>query len=124
MDVDAFAKTKGSKKGGKGKDKGSKSKKFDGNFWCGACGHMMEDCQKKASGKPQASKSPRGPVQCQSRSSPEVGTSTVSRVHMPDHDPGGSRPVKRFMIFGKVSASKRSGDTGLALPAETFQDPW
>ena len=72
MDVDAFAKTKGSKKGGKGKDKGSKSKKFDGNFWCGACGHMMEDCQKKASGKPQASKSPRGPVQCQSRSSPEV----------------------------------------------------
>ena len=60
MDVDAFAKAKGGKKGGKGKDKGSKSKKFDGNFWCGACGHMMEDCQKKASGKPQASKSPRG----------------------------------------------------------------
>ena len=89
-----------------------------------ACGHMMEDFQKKASGKPQASKSPRGPVQCQSRSSPEVGTSTVSRVHMPDHDPGGSRPVKRFTIFGKVSASKRSGDTGLAHPTETFQDPW
>ena len=124
MDVDAIAKTKGGKKGGKGKDKGSKSKTFDGNFWCGACGHMMEDCQKKASGKPQASKSPRGRVQCQSRTSPEVGTSTVSRVHMPDHDPGGSRPVKRFMIFGKVSAGKRSGDTGLALSAETFQGPW
>ena len=26
---------------------------------------------------------------------------------MPDHDPGGSRPVKRFMIFGKVSANER-----------------
>ena len=39
MDVDALAKTKGGKKGGIGKDKGSKSKKFDGNcFWSGA--HM------------------------------------------------------------------------------------
>ena len=32
--VDALAKTKGGKKGGKGKEKGEKSKKFDGNrFW-------------------------------------------------------------------------------------------
>ena len=63
MDVDALAKTKkGGKKGGKGKDKGSKSKKCDGDcFWCGAYGHMMEDCQEKAAGKPQAPKSPRGP---------------------------------------------------------------
>ena len=42
--------------------KGGKSKKFEGNcFWCGACGHMMEDCQKKAAGKPQVPRSPRGP---------------------------------------------------------------
>ena len=54
MDVDALAKTKG------GKDKGGKSKKFEG-FWCGAYGRMMEDCQKKAVGKPQVPKSPRGP---------------------------------------------------------------
>ena len=34
----------------------------EGNcFWCGAYGHMMEDCQKKAPGKPQVPKSPRGP---------------------------------------------------------------
>ena len=58
MDVDALAKTKG----GKGKDKGGKSKKFEGNcFWCGAYGHMMEDCQEKAAGKPQVPKSRRGP---------------------------------------------------------------
>ena len=51
MDVDTLAKTKGGKKGGKGKDKGGKSKKFEGNcFWCGAYGHMMADCQKKAAG--------------------------------------------------------------------------
>ena len=45
MDVDALAKTKGGKKGGKGKEnKGNKSKKFDVNcFWCGTYGHM-EDC--------------------------------------------------------------------------------
>ena len=61
MDVDALAKTKGGKKGGKGKDKGGKSKKFEGNcFWCGAFGHMMEDCRKKAAGKPKAIQSPRG----------------------------------------------------------------
>ena len=37
MDVDAFAKTKGGKKGGKGKDKEPEAKKFDGGcFWCGA----------------------------------------------------------------------------------------
>ena len=51
MDVDALVKTKGGKKGGKGKDKGGKSKKFEGIcFWCGAYGHMMEDCQQKAKG--------------------------------------------------------------------------
>ena len=62
MDVDALAKTKGGKKGGKGKDKGGKSKKFEGDcFWCGAYGHMMEDCQKNAAGKPQVPKSPRRP---------------------------------------------------------------
>ena len=62
MDVDALAKTKGGKKGGKEKDKGGKSKKFEGNcFWCGAYGHMMEDCQKNVAGKPQVPKSPRGP---------------------------------------------------------------
>ena len=62
MDVDGFPKTKGGKKGGKGKDKGGKSKNFEGNcFWCGAYGHMMEDCQKNAAGKPQVPKSPRGP---------------------------------------------------------------
>ena len=41
MDVDALAKTKGGKKGGKAKDKGGKSRKFEGNcFWCGANGHI------------------------------------------------------------------------------------
>ena len=61
MDVDALAKSKGGKKGGKGNDKGGKSKKFEGNcFWCGEYGHMLEDCQKKAAGKPQVPKSPRG----------------------------------------------------------------
>ena len=61
-DVDALAKTKGGKKGGKEKVKGGSSKKFEGNcFWCGAYGHMMEDCQKKAAGKPQVPTSPRGP---------------------------------------------------------------
>ena len=62
MDVDALAKTKGRKRGGKVKDKGGRSKKFEGTcFWCGVYGHMMEDCQKKAAGKPQVPKSPRGP---------------------------------------------------------------
>ena len=43
--ADALAKTKGGKKAGKGKDKGGKPKKFEGNcFWCGSCGHMMQDC--------------------------------------------------------------------------------
>ena len=61
MDIDALAKTKGGKKGGKGKDKESMSKKFDGNcFWCGAHSHRMEDCQKKVVGMPQAPKSLRG----------------------------------------------------------------
>ena len=45
--------------GGKGERHGGKSKKLEGNcFWCGACGHMMEDCPKKAAGKPQVPKSP------------------------------------------------------------------
>ena len=61
MDVDALANTKGGKKGGKGKDKESMSKKFDGNcFWCGAHSHRMEDCQKNVVGMPQAPKSLRG----------------------------------------------------------------
>ena len=60
MDVDALAKSKGGKKGGKVEDKGGKSKKFEGNsFWCGACG-QMDDCQKKAAGKPEVPMSPRG----------------------------------------------------------------
>ena len=51
MDVDALAKTKGGKKGGKGKDKSSTPEKFDGNcFWCGSYRHVME----KAAGKPKA----------------------------------------------------------------------
>ena len=54
MVVDALAKTKGGKKGGKGKDKESKTKKFDGHcFWCGAYGRVMKDCRKKAAGKPE-----------------------------------------------------------------------
>ena len=36
--------------------------KFESNcFWCGAYGLVMEDCQKKAAGKPQVPKSPRRP---------------------------------------------------------------
>ena len=62
MDVDALAKTKGGKKGGKGKDKEPEAKKFDGNcFWCGAPGHVMKDCRKKAAGKPETVQSPRTP---------------------------------------------------------------
>ena len=58
MDIHALA--KGGKKGGKGKEKGNKSKKFDGNsFWCDASGHMMEDCQKKVAGKSKTAQSPR-----------------------------------------------------------------
>ena len=53
MDVGALSKTKGSKKGGK-KDKESETKKFDGHcFWCGALGHAVNDCPKKAAGKPK-----------------------------------------------------------------------
>ena len=54
MDVEALSKTKGGKKGCKGKDKESETKKFDGNcFWCGAHGHAVKDCRKKAAGKPR-----------------------------------------------------------------------
>ena len=60
MDVDALAKTKGGKKGGKGKDKESETKKFDGHcFWCGAYGRVMKDCRKNAAGKPKTAQSPR-----------------------------------------------------------------
>ena len=60
MPVDV--KAKGGKKGRNGKDKGGNLKKFEGNcFWCGAYGHMMEDCQMKAAGKQHVPKSRRGP---------------------------------------------------------------
>ena len=62
MDVDALAKTKGGKKGGNGKDKEPETKKFDGNCsWCGAHGHAMKDCRKKAARKPKTVQSPRTP---------------------------------------------------------------
>ena len=62
MDVDALAKTKGGKKGGIGKDKEPETKNFDGNcFWCGAHGHAMKDCRKKAARKPKTAQSPRTP---------------------------------------------------------------
>ena len=62
MDVDALAKTKGGNEGGKGKDKEREAKKFDGNcFWCGAHGHAVKDCRKKAAGKPKTVQSPRTP---------------------------------------------------------------
>ena len=51
-----------------------------------------------------------------SRLSPEVGTNTVSRIHLLDHDPSLSRPVKRLRICGKVSACKLSSDCVLVLP--------
>ena len=61
MDHDALAKTKKGMKGGSGKDKGHKSKKFDGNWYCcGSCGHVMEGCRKKAAGKPRVTQTPRG----------------------------------------------------------------
>ena len=60
MDVDAFAKTNGGKQGGKGKDTSCKPGKFDGKcFWCGECGHTVEDCRKKAAGKRKTAQSPR-----------------------------------------------------------------
>ena len=55
-DVDALAKTKGGKKGGKGKNKEPETKKFDGHcFWFGA---HMKDC---AAGKPKTAQSPNTP---------------------------------------------------------------
>ena len=61
-DVDALSKTMGGKKGGKKKDKEPEAKKFDGNcFWCGAHGHAVKDCRKKAAGKPKTAQSPRTP---------------------------------------------------------------
>ena len=60
MDVDALAKSKGGKKGRKGKDKELETKKFDGDcFWCGAHGHAMKDCRQKAAEKPKTAQSPR-----------------------------------------------------------------
>ena len=59
---DALAKTKGSKKGGKRKDKEPETTMFDGNcFWCGTHGHAMKDCRKKAARKPKTAQSPRTP---------------------------------------------------------------
>ena len=55
----APSRTKGGKKGGKGKDVWSKPKKFDGHCcWCGAHGHTRDDCRKKVSGKPRTAWSP------------------------------------------------------------------
>ena len=60
MDVDAHAMTKGGKKGGTGKNKSSKPEKFGGKwYWCGSCGHVMEDCRKKAAGTPRVTQTPR-----------------------------------------------------------------
>ena len=52
MDVDALAKTKGGRKGGKGKDEEPETKKFDSHCHrCGAYAHVMKDCREKAAGK-------------------------------------------------------------------------
>ena len=52
MDVDALVKVKGGEKVGKGKDKESETKKFDGHCYrCGASGHVVKDCRKKAACK-------------------------------------------------------------------------
>ena len=68
MDVDALAKTTGGKKGGKVKDKEPETKKFDDNcFWCGAHGHAMKDCRKKAAGKPKTAWSPRAPERAKAK---------------------------------------------------------
>ena len=55
MDVDALAKTKGGKKGGKGKDKEFETKKFDSHcFWCGAHGNLMKEGSREAQNSPVA----------------------------------------------------------------------
>ena len=111
MDVDALAKTKVGKKGCKEKDKGGKSKKFEG--WCGAYGHMMEDCHKKAAGKPQDSKSPRGPDP-KSKGKAEGGKGkkrTSSLDEWPDgqeNPPSDEKAIKKVArLFAAVSRHKR-----------------
>ena len=64
MDVDALAKTKGVQHQGEGRREGRtrslKPRKFGGHcFWCGAHGHVMKDCRKRAAGKPKTAQSPR-----------------------------------------------------------------
>ena len=61
MDVDALCQDQGRQERKQGRRQGWQVEEVDGHcFWCGAYGHMMEDCQKKAAGKLQVLKSPRG----------------------------------------------------------------
>ena len=63
MGVDAFAKTK--------KDKEPETKKFDGDcFWCGAHGHAMKDCRKKAAQNDQVTENSRTESQGQRQGRP------------------------------------------------------
>ena len=114
-DVDAVAKTKGGNKGGKGKVKGGTSKKFEGNcFWCGAYGHMMEDCQKKAAGKPQVPTSPRGPdPKLKGKGKGDKGkkgsSSLDERPHGQEAPPSDEKAIEEVgvLFVGAVSRHKR-----------------
>ena len=95
------------RKAAKEKDKGSKPKKFDGDcFWCGVCGHVMDDGQKKAAGKPQALKSPRG-----SDPKPKVKGKGKNGASSLDEYTTVSHLVTKPMWRWQVSSSVRSADT-------------
>ena len=109
------SKSKGGKKDGKGKDKESKPKKFDGNcFWCGVYGHMVQDCRKKAAGKPPAPKSPqRSDPKPKGRGKGGNGKNGASSLHeWPDGQEdktSGENPMRRQRVSSSVLPADTRG---------------
>ena len=104
LDVDALAKTKGSKKGGKGKNEGN-------CFWCGAYGHLMEDCQKKAAGNEDLIRNRRAKAKeakARRERRPLTSGQTVRRIHrlMRSHR-GGCRSLRWCQPTREVQSTRR-----------------